>query len=64
MLNGRKVLFINLMINAGGMGVALFSTVGHGHALVMSDLSDDNLLQAIHQHKVGTTAKPCTVAPP
>ena len=45
---GRKFLFINLMINSGGMGVALMSTVGHGHGTCLSNLSDDNLIQAIH----------------
>ena len=43
----RKYLFINLMINSGGMTIALLSTVGHSQAFTMSNLNDENLLKAI-----------------
>ena len=32
--------------------LALMSTVGHSHGIIMSNLSDDNLLLAIHENKV------------
>jgi len=45
----RRVVFINYMINAGGMLWAVLFTTGHGQITCMSDFSDEKLLPAIHQ---------------
>ncbi len=49
---GKKLLFINYMINAGGMVWALSATGGHAQIYVMSAFSDDMLLEAIDKVKV------------
>lgn len=51
-MNGKRELFINLMINAGGMATALAGTVSHAQLFCISDYSDANLLEAIDQVKV------------
>jgi len=51
-LTGRKFLFINYMINSGGMNMALGSTLSAAEIYCLSDFSDDKLLPAIHQVKV------------
>ena len=48
-----KFLFINFMINSGGMILILTSTINHGSLNVLSNFqSDDNLLEAIGKVKV------------
>ena len=49
---GKRLLFINYMINAGGMVWALSATGGHAQIYVMSEFSDDMLLDAIDKVKV------------
>ena len=49
------MLFINYMINAGGMSLAVGMTVGHSQMLCMSEFSDDKLLPAIDQYKVSSS---------
>ena len=51
-LSGRRFLFINYMINSGGMNLALGSTLSAAEIYCLSDFSDDKLLPAIHQIKV------------
>ncbi len=56
---GKKLLFINYMINAGGMVWALGATGGHAQIYVMSEFSDDMLLDAIDKVKVISLHFPC-----
>ena len=59
-LSGRRFLFINYMINSGGMNLALGSTLSAAEIYCLSDFSDDKLLPAIHQIKV--TQQDCFIA--
>ncbi len=51
-MRGRKFLFINLMVNSGGMSTALLTSLQFANMYCISDLSDDNLLAAIDRVKV------------
>jgi acyl-coenzyme A synthetase/AMP-(fatty) acid ligase len=52
---GMKSVFINYMINSGGMAVFLLTTLSHGSINVISAFEEDNLLlTTIDQIKVRT----------
>ena len=56
---GQKFLFINNMINSGGMSVNIATTVSHAQIHTMSAFSDDGFLAAIDQYKVHATHLKC-----
>ena len=49
---GKRFLYVNLMINAGGMWFNFMSSYQHAQIYTMSDSSDANLLVSIDQFKV------------
>jgi len=48
---GKRFLYVNLMINAGGMWFNFMSSYQHAQIYTMSDSSDANLLVSIDQYK-------------
>jgi len=48
---GKRFVFINLMMNSGGMMFNLLASHQHAEMYCMSNLSDDNLLVAIDKFK-------------
>ena len=51
MYKGRRVLFINLMINSGGITLALFATLGHAQVFTISEATDHDFLVGIDRVK-------------
>ena len=47
-----KVLYINYMINSGGMAILLLFSLAHCNLIIISELDDYNLLEAIEKSKV------------
>ena len=52
MFSGVKFVYINLMINSGGMSLTTIMTLGHGELNVITKASDEALLEAIDKIKV------------
>lgn len=51
-LHNRNLMFVNLMVNSGGMMLTLLGTVSHASMSTFSNQSEANLLAAIDRIKV------------
>jgi len=61
--NDMKVLYINYMINSGGMAILLLFSLAHCNLIIISELDDYNLLEAIEKSKPYIISVfPCQIA--